>query len=145
MPVPKSALVLLTLACLPTSAAADSSVSSRAAQVAIEKARSCDDNAALTFSQINSESAYTVARAAFEKCLPVWEDANHVYLDEKKKADVRLYTDEELKRNLYLLSTAVRALLDDREQNSIENWKRREIERLLVVVLEAKLKNKPIN
>jgi hypothetical protein len=62
-------------------------------------------------------------------------------LEERARNDHRPYTDEELKRNPYLLSDAIKALNEDTEENSIENWKRPEIERLLVVVMDARLKN----
>ena len=54
-------------------------------------------------------------------------------------------TEEQMRKNPYILSFSVKALNEDTEENSIENWKRPEIERLLVVIMDARLKSKPTN
>jgi hypothetical protein len=140
MSVFRALVFLVALAWFPGCATAEDA-KPRAAQLAIDNAKSCDDDIATRFSRLNNESAEIVARATFEKCLPVWQNAHKVYFEERAKNDRRPYTDEELKRNPYLLSGAVDALNADTEENSIENWKRPEIERLLVMVMEARLKS----
>jgi hypothetical protein len=144
MSVLKSALAVLALAWFPNCAVADDSAY-RAAKVAIEKAKSCDDDAATAFSRLTDESAEIVARAAFEKCLTVWQNANRVYFEEREKNDRPPATEEQMRKNPYILSFSVKALNEDTEENSIENWKRPEIERLLVVIMDARLKSKPTN
>ena len=107
-------------------------------KAAIAQARRCDDDAAKTFAQLANESADTVARAAFEKCRDSWMDANKKYFDGREP---REFTDAEVKAHPDLPLAVLRATMQDSKENSIESWKRAELDRLLVVVMEARLRS----
>jgi hypothetical protein len=143
----KSALAVLVLAWLPNYAVANEAnwptaahvAFEKAIQAAIEKAKNCDDDAAIAFSQLNNENAEAIARTAFEKCKTLWTDADNTYKDLQSKWFARSVTEDDIKHNPYLLSGYTKDIDTDR----VGAWKQAEIERLPVVVMETRLKNAP--
>jgi hypothetical protein len=134
----KGSLAVVAFASLLASASAqDADDLDNVTKAALAQARRCDDDAARTFAQLANESADTVARAAFEKCRDSWMDANKKYFDGREP---REFTDAEVKAHPDLPLAILRATMQDAKENSVEAWKRAEVERLLVVVMEARLK-----
>jgi hypothetical protein len=142
MSVFKSAVALLALACFPGYAAAEDAVKGSATQVAIEKAKGCDDNVATAFSQLNNETAEEVAKAAFEKCFRLWFVANNVYFATSSKDNLPFAADD-VAKHPELTGPYFKAVMEDSKKNSIEAWKAVEIDRLRLIVMDARLKNAP--
>jgi hypothetical protein len=141
--VSKSALALLILAWLPNYAAANEAHSAieKSTQAAIEKAKICDDDAAVAFSRLNNENAEAIATAAFVKCKTLWTDAQNMYNDLQSKWFEQNISQDELRSNPYLFSDFMKDTGTDR----VGAWKPAEIERLIVVVMGARLKNAPLH
>jgi hypothetical protein len=111
-------LALFASACFFASASAQDA--DKAAGIA--KARSCDDAAAMAFAQLANETAEAVATAAFEKCRGLWREAVK-------------WTQAGLRASPYLLAESLR-----NPDGAVDGWQRPEVRRLLVVVMEARLK-----
>jgi hypothetical protein len=141
MSTSKSALLVFALTCVPSSVVADEALTSSAAWPAIEKARDCNDAAAMAFSQLKNESAEEVAKAAFDKCYAKWDDANKLYFN-TRPAPPR-FTQKQINNNPWLLATQLEAEHADAERNSIQAWRAVEIDRLRVLVMETRLKDAP--
>jgi hypothetical protein len=133
--------VLFFSCCLAISAAAQDGKKINAAKEAISAAKACDGDAALAFAQLAGETADAVASASFDKCRDLWNDAHRKY-DDAGSGPVP-YSDAQLKQNPYLVSAWMGSLARDAEANSMDQWKRAEIDRLRVVVMEVRLKNAP--
>ncbi len=149
---------MVAFMCLLVSAAAAGEDRQATTDAATARARSCDDEAARTFAQVAAESAEVVARAAFEKCRASWMEATEASFTETARAPIStnaghrvdtprggyyVPSDAEMRANPYLLSESLKAsaALAERKDQFIENQKRAEVERLLVVVLESRLEN----
>jgi hypothetical protein len=138
MLVSKWALTFLALACVPSSVVAGEALNSSRAWPAIQKARDCNDAAAVAFSRLVNESAEEVAKAAFDKSYAFWDDANRLYF-QTWPGSTR-FTDKEMHANPWLLTMQIEAEHADAERNDIAAWKAVEIDRLRVLVMETRLK-----
>lgn len=108
-----------------------------AANATISQARTCDDNAAQSFSQLAGEAADAVASASFDKCRDLWIRARREFDD---AGGIIPFTDAEMKENSFLLSTWLTAQNADADRNSLDAWKHGEIDRLRPIVMDARLK-----
>jgi hypothetical protein len=141
MLVPKSALVFLALAWFPSYAVAGDTAKTSGSRVAIEKATNCSDNAAMELSPLTNETAEQVAKAAFEKCRPLWENANKIYFKENAP-----FSAEDVLKHPELTRDYAEYFAGESElakKNSIEAWKPIEIDRLRLLVMEARLNRTP--
>jgi hypothetical protein len=142
MPISKSALLaFFALACVPSCATADEAMKSSAAWPAIEKARDCDDAAAIAFSRLANESAEQVAKAAFDKCYATWDAANQLYFN--TMPHYPYLTEKDIHKKIALLSLETQTFSTEAARNNLEAWKAAEIDRLRVLVMETRLKNVP--
>lgn len=134
-------VVALALASLPNCGAAGAAMDD-AYQAAIDKAKSCDDQAALAFSKLDDETAEAVARAAFEKCRPLWVSADKANPDQPWVYHI---TPEDVAKHPDLASDYLKQKLhpSSPEDRHIDKWNQVEFERLLVFVMEARLKSLP--
>jgi hypothetical protein len=141
MSVPKSALLaFLALAWFPSYGVAGDAARSRSggSQVVIEKARSCDDSAAITLSPLTNETAEEVAKAAFEECRPFWTSAAKLYAQEHSfNISAQEATNDPVLMSLYFSD------LVKNPEETVEKWKQSEIDKLRLLVMEARLKPTP--
>jgi hypothetical protein len=101
-------------------------------------AQRCDEEAAQRFSQLLSETADAVGSASFDSCRRYWD------VEQDKHSEViksKTSTPKQMKENTFLLSTWLKFTIMDAEANSIETWRRAEVDLLRPIIMKTRLQS----
>ena len=129
------AIVLGQGVAAPGKAGPEPSPELNAAKNLIDAAKRCSESSAEKFAKVAGETADTIATAAFDNCEELWRTATS-NLIRAFQEQLPHFSDDEVKKNPYLLSEHFAAANCIDDQNSLEARREAEIRRLRVLVLE---------
>ena len=108
------------------------------ATASIDNAKKCDQETAEKYLKALSESADTIAAAAFDKCAESWAQASKLAIA-YQAINVSSMSQKDVAGNPYLLPETIRKNEAIEKQNSVETWREAEIKRLRILIIEKRL------